>query len=128
MIDQLVEKIIGAPDPYAYPARGLMMFHGPSNHQLLDLYKVKSELGYRDLVPPVEAMERTVRWYRDNPPEEKPEATADLARNYQLEDAIAAVYRDSCERLAAIDYQKPDFYHPYPHPKQPGLHRDHRAR
>lgn len=121
-------EIIGVPDPYAYPARGLMMFHGPSNHQLFDLYKVKSELGYRDLVPPVEAMERTVRWYRDNPPEEKPEATADLARNYQLEDAIAAVYRDSCERLAAIDYQKPDFYHPYPHPKQPGLHRDHRAR
>jgi dTDP-D-glucose 4,6-dehydratase len=121
-------EIIGVPDMYAHPARGLMMFHGPSNHQLFDLYKVKSELGYRDLVPPLEAMERTVHWYRDNPPEEKPEFAADLARNYGLEDAIVPVYRDACKSLAAIAYEKPDFHHPYPHPKQPGLNRDHRAR
>ena len=116
------------PDKYAYPARALMMFNGPSNHQLFDLYKVKTELGYRDLVPPLEAMERTVRWYRDNPPEETPEAAADLAKSYALEDAIATVYRDACAKLAAIDYVQPDFHHPYPHPKQPGLDRDHRAR
>lgn len=121
-------EIIGVPDAFAHPARGLMMFNGPSNHQLFDLYKVKSELGYRDLVPPVEAMERTVRWYRDNPPEVTPEFTAKLAENYGLEDAIAAVYRETCEKLAAIDYVAPDFHHPYPHPKQPGLDRDHRAR
>jgi len=121
-------EIIGVPDKYAYPARDLMMFHGPSNHQLFDLYKVKSELGYRDLVPPLEAMERTVHWYRDNPPEETPEAAAELAKSYELEDAIGAVYRDACEKLAAIDYVQPDFHHPYPHPKKPGLNRDHRAR
>jgi nucleoside-diphosphate-sugar epimerase len=121
-------EIIGVPDKYAYPARGLMMFHGPSNHQLFDLHKVKTELGYRDLVPPLEAMERTVHWYRDNPPKETPEAAADLAKNYELEDAIGAVYRDACEKLAAIDYVQPDFHHPYPHPKRPGLDRDHRAR
>ncbi|MFP6745977.1 MAG: hypothetical protein VCD66_00055 [Alphaproteobacteria bacterium] len=121
-------EIVGVPDKYAYPARSLMMFNGPSNHQLFDLYKVKTELGYRDLVPPLQAMERTVRWYRDNPPEETPEAAADLARSYELEDAIGAVYRDACEKLAAIDYVQADFHHPYPHPKKPGLDRDHRAR
>lgn len=121
-------EIIGVPDAYAHPARGLMMFNGPSNHQLFDLYKVKSELGYRDLVAPVEAMERTVHWYRDNPPEETAEFTAKLAENYGLEDAIASVYRETCEKLAAIEYVAPDFHHPYPHPKRPGLDRDHRAR
>ena len=121
-------EIIGVPDAYAHPARGLMMFHGPSNHQLFDLYKVKSELGYRDVVSPLDAMARTVRWYRDNPPEETPEFVAEMAKNYGLEDAIVPVYRDSCERLAAIDYVQPEFHHPYPHPKRPGLDRDHRAR
>jgi len=121
-------EIIGVPDQYAYPARDLMMFHGPSNHQLFDLYKIKSELGYRDVVPPLEAIERTVRWYRDNPPEETPEFAADLTKVYAIEDSIATVYQDACEKLAAIDYVQPDFHHPYPHPKQPGLDRDHRAR
>ena len=120
--------IISVPDRYAYPARGLMMFYGPSNHQIFDLYKVKSELGYRDPVPPLEAMQRTVRWYQDNPPIETPEFSAELAENYSLEDTIAAVHRDTCERLAAIDHVVRDFHHPYPHPKQPGLNRDHRAR
>ncbi|MBT4487255.1 MAG: NAD-dependent epimerase/dehydratase family protein [Rhodospirillaceae bacterium] len=121
-------EIISVPDQYAYPARGLMMFHGPSNHQLFDLYKVKSELGYRDIVPPLEAMARTVHWYRDNPPVVTDQFAADLAESYGLEDAIAAVYRDACEKLSAIAYEKPDFHHPYPHPKKPGLQKDHRAR
>ena len=73
-------------------------------------------------------MERTVHWYRDNPPEETPEFAADLTKIYALEDAIAGVFQDACEKLAAIDYVQPDFHHPYPHPKQPGLNRDHRAR
>ncbi len=121
-------EIIGVPDRYAYPARGLMMFHGPSHHQFFDIFKAKSELGYCDIVPAAEAMARTVRWYLDHPPKETPEFAATLAESYRLEDAIAEVHRDSCERLAAIDHVVEDFHHPYPHPKQPGLNRDHRAR
>ena len=121
-------NIIGVPDQYAYPARSLMMFYGPSEHQLFDLYKLKSELGYRDLVAPVEAMARTVHWYRDNPPEETPEFNAELAENYRLEDAITAVHGEACAKLAAIEHVTKDFHHPYPHPKKPGLDRDHRAR
>ena len=121
-------EIISVPDMYAYPARSLMMFYGSSHHQLFDLYKVKSELGYKDIVPPLEALERTVQWYQDNPPVETPEYTSLLAENYLLEDAIVSVYRDACEKLAAIDHVVRDFHHPYPHPKQPGLDRDHPAR
>ena len=120
--------IISVPDEYAYPARELMMFYGPSNHQLFDLYKLKSELGYRDVVSPLDAIERTVHWYRENPPHETSKFTADLKNSYALEDAIADIYRDTCEKLAAIDYVQPDFHHPYPHPKESGLDRDHRAR
>jgi|TARA_B100000959_G_scaffold278114_1_gene335845 nucleoside-diphosphate-sugar epimerase len=121
-------EVVGVPDRFAYPARSLMMFFGPSNHQIFDLYKIKSELGYRDLVSPLEAMARTVRWYQDNPPQEDEKFRDLLAENYRLEDEIAAVYRDSCAKLSAIEHTPLDFHHPYPHPKKPGLDRDHRAR
>ncbi len=121
-------EVIGVPDAYAYPARTLMMFFGPSDHQIFDLYKLKSELGYRDVVPPLEAMARTVQWYRDNPPEENAGFARVLAEDYEMEDALAAVYHESGAKYAAVDHIVRDFHHPYPHPKQPGLDKDHRAR
>ncbi|MGF3499653.1 MAG: NAD-dependent epimerase/dehydratase family protein [Candidatus Methanosuratincola sp.] len=39
-------------------------------HLLLDLTKLRGELGYRDLVPVERALENTVRWLRDHPPPE----------------------------------------------------------
>jgi len=121
-------EVIGVPDKYAYSSRTLMMFDGPSHHQIFDLFKIKSELGYRDKVAPLEAVARTVRWYQENPPDDNSEIITDLAGHYRTEDAIAEVYRDACERLAAIEHVERDFHHPYPHPKKPGLDRDHRAR
>ncbi len=121
-------EVIGVPDEYAYPSRSLMMFNGPSNHQIFDLYKIRSELGYRDRVPALEAMARTVDWYRDNPPDENAEFIADITKHYRTEDAIAEVYREACDRLGEIEHVERDFHHPYPHPKKPGLERDHRAR
>lgn len=121
-------EIVGVPDAYAYPARDLMMFFGPANHQIFDLYKIRSELGYKDKVSPLDAIARTARWYRDNPPDEKPEYTAAILENYRLEDEIVPIWREACEKLAAIEHTPRDFHHPYPHPKQPGLDKDHRAR
>jgi len=121
-------EIIGVPDKYAYPARTLMMFFGPSDHQIFDLYKLKSELSYRDVVHPLEAVARTVQWYRDNPPDETEEFTRVLAEDYAMEDALVEVHRESCAKLAAVDHVVRDFHHPYPHPKAPGLDKDHRAR
>ena len=121
-------EIVGVPDRYAYPARSLMMFYGPAKHQMFDLYKLKSELGYRDLVDPVEALRRTVRWYRDNPPDVPEKFAADLAENYRMEDDIVPVYREACAKLAALDHVVRDYHHSYPHPKKPGLEKDHRQR
>jgi nucleoside-diphosphate-sugar epimerase len=121
-------EIVGVPDRYAHSAREFISFNGPSDHQLFDLFKIKSELGYRDLVPAVTAMAETVRWYLDNPPKETEEAAAKLANAYRLEDEIVKIQLAANEQLAAIDYTPPAVHHPYPHPKEPGLRRDHRAR
>lgn len=120
--------IVSVPDRYAYSARTLLMFNGPADHQLFDLHKIKSELGYRDRVPVLEAMRRTVQWYRDNPPDEGMEFIADLAQHYRTEDALIAIQHEAAEKMATVEHVARDFHHPYPHPKQPGMGRDHRAR
>lgn len=59
--------------------------YGIFSHTLLDLSKIKSELGYRDIVGVEEATRRTALWLKDNPP-----AAQDLAQafNYADEDRI----------------------------------------
>jgi hypothetical protein len=121
-------EIVSVPDRYAYPARSLMMFYGPADHQMFDLHKVKAELGYRDPIDPAEALRRTVRWYRDNPPDVPAQFATDLAENYRMEDDIVPIYRDACARWDAINHVARDYHHSYPHPKKPGLAKDHRAR
>lgn len=51
-------------------------------HMLLDLIKIKEELGYQDLVPLRTAMERTVTWLCDHQPE------GDAPFDYQALDTI----------------------------------------
>ena len=121
-------EIVSVPDRYAYPARSLMMCYGPADHQMFDLHKVKAELGYRDPIDPAEALRRTVRWYRDNPPDVPAQFATDLAENYRMEDDIVPIYRDACARWDAINHVARDYHHSYPHPKKPGLAKDHRAR
>ena len=126
-MDRAIE-VVSVPDRYAYPARSLMMFYGPADHQVFDLYKVKAELGYRDLVDPIEALQRTVQWYQDNPPNLPAQFAADLVENYRVEDDIVTIYREASARWASIDHDVRDYHHSYPHPKKPGLATDHRER
>lgn len=121
-------EVIGVPDAYAYPARELMVFNGPSHHQYFDLFKIRSELGYRDRVPALEAIERTVAWYLQHRPDKTAEFKSSLDKSYAVEDQLVAIYRDACRKMAAVKHEEKTFHHAYPHPKQPGLRRDHRAR
>lgn len=57
--------------PAAPQSQGLPYSCDPCDiepHLLLDLTKIRSELGYHDLVPITKAMENTVKWLVDNPP------------------------------------------------------------
>ncbi|MCB1741699.1 MAG: NAD-dependent epimerase/dehydratase family protein [Gammaproteobacteria bacterium] len=121
-------EVIGIPDSVADVARDLMMFRSSSHHQLFDLFKIRSELGYTDKVPVPEAMQRTVRWYMDNPPAEKETFKSDLAAHYRSEDALVSIYREAMQRYADVPVTQREFHHSYPHPKQAGLSRDHRER
>lgn len=54
--------------------------------------------------------------------------TQAVALNYRTEDEQVAIARELHERLASVDHVTNEVHHPYPHPRQPGLSRDHQRR
>lgn len=102
-----------------------------SPHSILDTGRARSDLGYRDVVPPLVALAETVHWYETNP--------VDLATvnpsyadhfDYDLEDRLIERYRAATAALAAeVEQPLPRALHGMPHPKEPGsLAPDHEGR
>lgn len=123
-------EILSVPNEVATTARALTM-REDMHHWVMDIAKLQRELGYRDLVDPVTALEQTVKWYLQNPPERLGEIEQRLADpfDYETEDLLIEAQRtalDTMRRIAvrAAVHRRP---HAYAHPKQPG-ERDHRAR
>jgi nucleoside-diphosphate-sugar epimerase len=123
-------EIVNFPDEVAIPARAIRL-REHSYHWMMDITKLKSELGYRDVLPVQEALPKTVRWYLQNPPERDGEIEQRLADpfDYDMEDRLVEIQRDAVNRMKQVGLatQKPR-PHPYAHPKFPGERRDHRAR
>lgn len=122
-------EIVNLPRELAAPARAVSL--GWHRHALLDLSKICAHLGYRDVVPPVEALARTARWYVEHRPEPGGEVETRLGDpfDYAAEDALIerfSAFRD--ELLAAGEQRSGIAHHPYAHPTEPGLARDHRNR
>jgi len=129
--DELNHKleIIDLPAESAYPARGISL-EITAHHKLLDLHKIKLQLGYSDPLPPEDALRRTTRWYVEHQPERGGELERRLQDpfDYEAEDQLAAIYRDAAQRARVFRREAVQTAHPYPHPKAPNLARDHRNR
>lgn len=122
--------IVNMPNSLAHPARPYTM-QETSHHRVVDLTKIKKQLGYRDVYPVEEAIAKTVEWYLQNRPEPGGEIEKRLQDpfNYEAEDRLLSAYKESMQRVAAIPFEvQTDRPHPYAHPKKPGQERDHRAR
>ena len=59
-------EVVSMPWQLALPARPLMLQPLPT-HRVLDLTKLKQQLGYRDVVTPREGLRRTVEWLVAHP-------------------------------------------------------------
>ncbi|MBV1879335.1 MAG: NAD-dependent epimerase/dehydratase family protein [Pseudomonadales bacterium] len=122
-------EVVGVPADVAYSTRDMLPLQSAPIHQMLDLHALRSELGYKDIVPAVEAIPQVVRWCMDNQPNrnESFEKRA-IRNNYAAEDAQVAIYRAMHQQLAAVEHSNTEVHHPYPHPKKAGQMRDHRRR
>lgn len=122
-------EICGIPDAYAHTSRDFLPLDTSTNHQLMDLYNIRHDLGYRDLVPMQEAIPRTIAWMLKHRPDNDGKFTnkADPL-NYQLEDQLLAIYNEAVAKMQEIPFRRKEVHHPYPHPKVAGQARDHRNR
>lgn len=122
-------ELISLPAAAAFPARGVSLEITP-HHKLMDCHKIKYQLGYNDPVAAEEALRRTVRWYVEHQPERGGDIEQRLqdAFDYEAEDQLAGIYREAMARAQSFRREMVPTPHPYPHPRQPGLARDHRNR
>jgi hypothetical protein len=60
-------ELVSMPYDLAVPARPLLSQPLPT-HRVLDLTRLRTDLGYRDRVPARDALARTARWLAEHPP------------------------------------------------------------
>ena len=119
------------PVPYEVAGTHKAMVLTPLGHQLLDLTRIRTELGYRDVLGVREALDRTVRWYVDHPPARGGDIERALGDvfDYAAEDRLIAAYRKGLDLLRDATEAVPEIaWHPYAHPREAGKRRDQRGR
>lgn len=119
-------NILPVPDAYASPAREMITFYGSSHHQFLEIEAIRKDLGYRDIVDPIEGIHKTVEYIKANPTE--PDKISDITKFYAIEDQLAEIYNTAAKAASALDHDESNYYHAYAHPRERGLERDHRNR
>jgi len=120
-VRQVVELVAGALDhgfevvsmPYevAIPARPLLMQPLPT-HRVLDLTRLKSDLGYHDVVPAREAVAHTARWLAANPIEAGAQEEMVLTDpfDYPAEDALIDAWQAALAALPEVEFAEPPRY------------------
>ncbi len=119
-------EVVSVPDAVASHARILQVFNDEDYHRMFDTFPLQHDLGYRDIVDPLEGLRRTVEWYKSNPPAES--VAAEVRAQYAIEDALIALHDEALEKMKRLDHKEPEYVHGYAHPKKMGEERDHRGR
>lgn len=104
-------EIVSMPWPLAVPARPLMMQPLPT-HRIFDLAKLRSELGYRDVVAPREALARTARWLMEHPPEPGgvEETVLQDPFDYAAEDRLIAAWQKALASMPDAGFTRTPGY------------------
>ena len=94
-------EIVSMPYDLAVPAWPLLAQPLPT-HRVLDLARVRTDLGYRDVVPAREAVPRTARWLAQHPPQ--PGSTEEQVLtdpfDYEAEDRLIDGFCAAREQMA----------------------------
>jgi hypothetical protein len=89
---------------------------------VLELGKIRSQLGYRDVVSLEEALERTLKWYLDHPlaPGAEEEQNLGDPFDYDYEDGVIAAWQRAesgfGEQIAELPRKQVVWRHPYMKP------------
>ena len=75
-----------------------------TNHRITDIGALRTDVGYRDVVPAVEALTRTARWLVANPPQVggREERGLQDPFDYAWEDRLVAAWKAAVEPVARV--------------------------
>jgi nucleoside-diphosphate-sugar epimerase len=112
-------ELVSMPYELANPCHPFWRIQG---HQIRDITKAKTLLGYKDVVPIEEGIERTVKWLLENRPDLGGELETQLndSFDYAAEDELIRVYKEGIARAKEAHYPDYVWAHPYRHPRKPG--------
>ena len=87
-----------------------------------DITKIRTQLGYRDLIPPPQALAASVDWLVANRPEPGGELERQLGDPfaYAAEDALVGACKAGYAAAEAVEFPEMQLGHMYRHPKKPG--------
>ena len=104
-------EIVSMPYALATPARPLLAQPLPT-HRVLDLSRVRADLGYRDAVPARVALARTARWLVDNPcpPGGQEEMVLTDPFDYAAEDRLVDAWLTATAAIADPGFVTPPGY------------------
>lgn len=110
-------ELVSMPFSIARPSRP---YAGRDFHWFPDIEKIKSELGYKDRVAPLEGMRRTIAWYLKNRPEPNGEIerALDDPFDYEAEDMLMEKFKMLIENIRGDLPTGYRFYHAYDHPQK----------
>ena len=111
-------EIVSMPWAFASPARPLMA-QPWMTHRVLDLTKIRTQLGYRDVVAPEQGLAITAKWLKDHPLERdgSDEKILQDPFDYTAEDELIAAWKTLCAKMPQVSFaREPGFTATYSGP------------
>jgi len=98
-------EILSMPYDVARASRAMVQ-NNTSHHRVVDAGLIRAELGYRDLVDPLEGLRRTIRWQAEHLRRDSSAVDRILEDpyDYAAEDRVAELYRQFVTAAAAVPF------------------------
>jgi len=99
-------EVVSMPWALAIPARPLVMVPLPT-HRVLDIGKLKRELGYHDVVAPAQALAHTAQWLVAHPPQKGGVEEFALTDpfDYAAEDRLIAAWKTALAQMPEVRFE-----------------------
>jgi nucleoside-diphosphate-sugar epimerase len=104
-------EIVSMPWKFATPSRP-MLAQPRTTHRVLDLTKLRTQLGYKDLVLPESALATTARWLKENPlpPNGIDEKILQDPFDYRAENELIAAWKSLCAKMPEVKFEREPGY------------------
>ncbi len=100
-------ELVNLPYEVARPAYPTLQTHS-SQHRIVDTTRIRTELGYRDRVAPLDALRATIRWQAEHLPAQHDRVRRLLQDpfDYAAEDRLAELHRRFVAECGAVEFAR----------------------